>query len=416
LRYIDVQWSGRMPVFEYRALAHGGEAVRGMITADTPQQARELLRLQGVFPTALKATSRRQRQWRLPVLGGRAWQRDRVTFTRQLGTLLRSGVALAQALDLLARQTHVSAHRRIFLDLAERVRSGSAFAEALKSHADRFDEFYIHMVAAGEESGRLPEMLGRLAGYLKERYRLGSRVSAAMTYPAFMLVVGFAVVTFLMAGVVPRITSVLIEQAGREALPAATRMLLAMSAIFRDWWPAILLGVVGVVIGFARVLALPRARRWWDRTVLGVPVFGDMAQKSALSRFAVTFSALLKSGIPAVESLRLTALTVGNVHVGEHLRQAAERVTQGASLSEAMRGGGGIPDGVAQMVDVGEQSGELPEILDNLAADFDEDLEIAVGRMTALMEPVIILVMAVMVGFIALAIIQPIMEMSRVLN
>ncbi|MFW5857083.1 MAG: type II secretion system F family protein [Planctomycetota bacterium] len=409
-----------MAVFEYRALSGAGEPVKGMVTADTAQQARDLLRMQGVYPTGLRETrvGRSGRPaLRLPTLfGGGAWERDRVAMTRQLGTLLRSGVPLAQGIDILSRQSRGQTQERILLDLAERIRSGSSLAEALEGHVDRFDRFYIQMVRAGEESGRLDEMLQRLAGYLKERHELNAKISAAMTYPAFMVVVGLAVVTFLLAGVVPKITKVLIEQGGEAALPASTRILLAVSDIFAVWWPLLLLLAAGAWFGVRRALRAPAVRRRWDRWVLCIPVVGELALKTTLSRFVVTFSALLKSGIPAVEGLKLAGSAMGNLVFADLLRDAAERVTHGASLASALGRGGTMPLAVVQMVDVGERTGELPEILDNLAADFDADLEVAIGRITSLIEPVIILVMAVVVGFIALSIIQPIMQMSNIIR
>ncbi|MHC4883457.1 MAG: type II secretion system F family protein [Planctomycetota bacterium] len=405
-----------MAVFHYQGLNAAGVTNGGLITADTPSQARELLRQQEIYPTAIAPAQTRRSLWQLLIqrTGSRIRDKDLVSMTRQLAVLLRSGIPLAGAFDILSRQQQRRSNlQQLLLDLAESIKGGASFAGALRERGGCFDSFYVSMVEAGEESGHLPDMLFRLARYLKNRYQLRTKTTAALTYPAFMAVVGVAVVTFLMAGVVPKITQVLLSQGA--GLPMSTQLLLTLSDGFQRGWPFLLCGFLALYLCSLRLLRLPQFRFWWDRSLLKLPVIGEICGKAALSRFSSTLSTLLRSGIPAVEALRLTSGAIGNAAFGRSLSSAADNVTQGVSLATALQCKE-MPLAVTQMVDVGERSGELPEILENLGADFDADLETAIGQITALLEPVIILIMAIIVGFIALSIIQPIMEMSNILK
>lgn len=403
-----------MPVFKYSAIGAGGKANNGLITADTPQQARELLRDKGVFPTTLRELSgfgAARGLWAR--LFRRNSQRDLTISLRLLGNLLKTGVPLAKALELVQNQTTAGGMKEILQIVHEDVISGSSLANALRKHSDVFKEFHVSMVSAGEESGTLPGMLQRLSQYMKTQGRLKSKLTTVMVYPLVLAVVGVCVVAFLLTSVVPKITGCLTQK--NAVLPLPTQVLLAVSDFMGHFWWLVLLALVGGIFVFRRLLAQPAFRRKWDEKLLKVPVLGELLKAAMLSRFAVTLSTLMESGIPAVQSLELAKGLVGNLAFGDFIGEATEKIRNGRNISEAMTNPDFVPGAVVHVISIGEQSGELPQVLGELATDFDEDLTTAMERFASLLEPLMIVVMAIVIGFIVLAIVLPIIQMSTLL-
>ena len=403
-----------MPIYEYRALNDRGDGSTGFIDADSPKEARDKLRRQKLFVTDIspvKEKERRRKKGFLPAfLAGRAL--DEVsTVTRQLATLLGAGIPLAQSLQAIIEQTQGGRLETVFRDIKEQVVQGVGFAEALQQHPFYFNNLFVSMVKAGEASGTLDDVLTRLSEYIQSQTRLRARISAAMAYPAMMLLIGTGVVIFLMVKVVPDITKLLIDQ-GKD-LPWMTRMLVDISRFLQSWWWMIPIIALASWSAWRAWVATPAGKRAWDRFLISLPVFGDLFKKIAVSRFAVTFATLLKSGLPALESLRFVRDVVNNQVLADTLDQVHANILEGTDISTPIKRSGVFPPVVGYMMAIGEQSGRLEELLDRIAAAYDEEVEIATQKFTAMLEPILIVVMAGMVGFIVAAIMIPLLPISK---
>ena len=403
-----------MPIFQYEAINDTGKTRRGNVDADTPRDARDKLRRQKLRVTTMRRidaggnTGRGIMRFRLQ---RKVNIRDLAILTRQFSTLLASGVHLSEALNVLVNQIADRRLELVFRDLREKIVSGSGLADALSLHPSHFSDLYVNMVRAGEASGNLDEILARLADYLQKQASLRGKLAAALTYPAVMVVVGVFVVIFLMSFVVPKITTIL-EKKG-NVLPMPTQVLMTISDLFKGYWLPGMLGVLGVMILVRMVLATDKGRFWFDSFILRVPVIGTLIQKQAISRFAVTFSTLLKSGLPALESLNIVRKIVNNALLSKTLGEVADRILEGADISTPIKNSRMFPPMVGYMIAVGEQSGELEDILDRISETYEEELDLAMQRLTALIEPVIIILLAVVVGFIIMAVLLPLLQFSE---
>ncbi|MGE3165681.1 MAG: type II secretion system inner membrane protein GspF [Planctomycetota bacterium] len=403
-----------MPIFEYRAFDLKGATKRGTIDADTARDARERLRRMDLRVTEidqLESATRRDKapsQWKLARKVG---LRELAIITRQLATLLRSGVHLSEGFKVLIEQVEQRRTEVILRDVREKIVSGMAMAEALSFHPSHFSDLYINMVRAGEASGNLDEVLNRLADYLQAQASLKGKVVTALTYPAVMVVIGIAVVIFLMSYVVPKITETLLDR--DQVLPKPTQVLIAISEFFQNYWWAALLAVLAAMVSIRIFASTEKGRLTVDTLMLKLPVVGGVFKKQAISRFTVTLSTLLKSGLPALESLNIVAAVVNNALLTQVIGQVAERIIEGADISTPLRRSKIFPPMVAYMVAVGEQSGQLEEILDRISEAYEEEVDLAIQRMTALAEPIIIVCLAVVVGFIILAVLLPLLQISQ---
>ncbi|MBI2194992.1 MAG: type II secretion system F family protein [Planctomycetes bacterium] len=403
-----------MPVFEYQAMRTGGEPVSGIVTADSPRQAREQLRGKDIYVTSLKPLEQQARQtslWRLPSsLTGRRL-RDVGLATRQFATMLGSGLPLTEVLDVLIEQVEDRRLSRAFRDAREKVTRGYTLADALAAHPAYFDSLYVGMVRAGEATGHLDEVLGQIAEFCQKEYRMRSRVTAVLTYPCVLLVFGSAVVVFLLTFVVPRITAVL--QENRVRLPTSTAILVGIADFLHAAWPLLLGGLAAGLFAF-RAAARTEWGRWAiDSAKLRIPVVGELFRKQAVARFASTLAALLRSGLPALEALTIVRQVIDNQVIARSIRTVSEAVTAGQDISTPLRSAGVFPPMVAHMVATGEQSGHLEVVLDKVARELDEEVDLVGQRLIALLEPLLIIVMGVILAFIVLSVIQPILELSN---
>ena len=402
-----------MPIFQYEAIDAKGRPKKGTVDQDTAREARDRLRAQGIRVTKMEridAGGRVKKGERRSLLKfeKRANQRELAILTRQFSTLLGSGVHLSEALNVLVEQIQDRHTEIVFRDLREKIVSGSGLADALSYHPGFFSDLYINMVRAGEASGNLDEILYRLAEYLQKQASLKGKMVTALTYPAVMIVVGFGVVVFLMSYVVPRITQILSKKG--NALPAPTEILMTVSALFKQYWWAGLIGLFAFAIFIRVTMATEKGRLWFDTTILKVPVLGTLFQKSAISRFTITLSALLKSGLPALDALNIVSKVVNNALLSKVITQVADRILEGADIATPLRQSKMFPPMVGYMIAVGEQSGELESILDRISEAYEEEIDLSIQRLTALVEPIIIVGLAVVVGFIILAVLLPLLQ------
>ena len=413
-----------MPIYEYRALTVAGQARKGIIDADTARQARETLRGDKVHVTEMwevkdtkvrapaKGVVKKGISFKVPRLQGRIKTRDLATFTRQFSTLLKSGIQLADALKALVEQCADRNMEQVLRVVKEEITSGNNLAEALAKHPRYFSDLYVNMVRAGEASGNLDVVLTRIADYLQKQASLKSKVVSALTYPCIMMSVGLLVVIFLMSYVVPQITQVLLER--NQALPLPTEILVSISTFMKSFWWVLLIGLVGLFFLLKAILATDAARLRFDTFLLRAPIIGQLFSKQAISRFTMTFSTLLKSGLPALDALKIVSLVVNNARLTQVINDIHTRIVEGADIATPIKKSKVFPPMIGYMVSVGEQSGQLEEVLDRISESYEEELEHAIQRLTSLIEPIIIIILAGVVLFIISAVLLPLLNFQGI--
>ena len=408
-----------MPVYEYSALDRAGKNVTGIIDADSTVAARQKLRASGKFPVQVKETTSKAKTEAAASLSSLAIF-NRVTddevhaLTRQLATLLGAGIPLVGALDALMEQTASAPFKKIIAQIKESVNEGNSLTHSLSRHPKLFSNIYINMVRAGEASGSLDVVLERLAEFGEHQQALKSRLTAALVYPIFMAIIGTAVLFFLVSFVVPNITRVFTDM--KQVLPLPTIILIWFSDFMRSFWWTLLLGVVAVIMGIRKAIKTPKGQYFWDRMKLRLPVLGPLNRRIALSRFGRTLGSLLQSGVPLITSLQIVRNIVNNVLIGDVIDEAMEDIQAGKSLNLALSRSRWFPPVFLQMVSVGEQSGDLEAMLNKIADAYEREVEARIAGMTALIEPVMILAMAIVVGFIVISILLPIFEMNQMIS
>ena len=423
-----------MPIFEYKALTSSGKTKKGIVDANTARDARSKLRNDHMHVTEMwevadkksrkdKSVSKKTRSLtakkgkpggllsrEIELFQPKISTRDHATFTRQFSTLLRSGIQLADALNALVEQCVDPGLERVLRNVKEEITSGNNLAEAMAKHPRFFSDLYVNMVRAGEASGHLDVVLTRIADYLQKQASLKGKVLAAITYPAIMVIVGLAVVISLMSYVVPRITQILKDRG--QPLPFITELLMTASDFTKAYWIYVLLAMVIGGFFLKSLIGTDAGRLKFDSLLLRLPIFGTLFSKQAISRFALTFSTLLKSGLPALDSLKIVALVVNNAKLTQVINDIHARIIEGADIATPIRKSKVFPPMVGYMVAVGEQSGQLEEILDRIAESYEEELDLSIQRLTAMIEPIIIILLAVVVGFIIAAVMLPLLDFS----
>ncbi len=401
-----------MPVYNYKALNKQGKTVTGVVEADTPRDARTRLRSQGLLPVDLSEERAKGSLLRAPRLFRSRAEAETATFTRQLATLVKSGIPVADGLRVLIEQAENTGLGRAIMDIHEQVLQGSSLADALARHPRYFSDLYVNMVRSGEESGNLDIVLDRIAEYLRRRHRLASKIQATMAYPLVVIFFGTAIVIFLLTFVVPRIANFL-EQAQKK-VPLPTHILMILSRYLSQYWYVFIIALALMVMLVRLFISTETGRRVKDRLLLSLPIVGPLFRKTAISRFALTFSTLLKSGLPALKGLEIVGKVVDNVVLEETIQQIHDRIIEGADISTPLKQSGVFPPVVGYMIAIGERSGRLEEVLDRIAEAYDEEVEIAAQKLMALLEPIFIVILAIVVGFIVMSIIIPILDLSKI--
>ena len=404
-----------MPIFEYKAIGPDNATKKGIIDADTPRDARLKLKKERLYVTDLrekKKEGERKLQIR-GVTGVTTVNKQRTeqiaAVTRQMASLLQAGIPLAEALRMVIEQAPDKRIESAFRDIREKVTQGMPFGDAVLQHPAYFTDLYSNMVKAGESSGALEKVLGRLAGFLQAQTKLKNKVGAAMIYPTVMICVGTVVVAVLMTLVVPNVTR-LIQKRG-EALPLPTEILITNFIV--SYWLAVMVGLIALAVAFQLFVNSEKGRLAWDKFKLSVPVFGDLMRKQSMARFSITLSTLLRSGVPALQAIDVTRNVLDNKVLQNALQEVHDKVLEGADISTPMKNSGAFPPTVSYMIGVGEQAGNLEEMLERVAQTYDEEVDLATTKLTSLIEPLIIVVLAVVVAGIVVAIVLPLMQLQR---
>jgi len=409
-----------VPVYSYKGVSEAGKAIRGMVDAESDRSARAKLRRDGVFLTDLSVTTgarvRRdetsQRRFSLEMLrpvGGT----DLAIATRQLATLIGAGIPLVEALGALTEQLETPRLKSAISQVRDRVNEGSSLADAL-SQISFFGDLYISMVRAGETGGALEQVLERLADYLESQVRTRNKVVSITIYPAIMFLVAIGVVIALVTVVLPQITQLL--ESLNQPLPIYTVVIIGLSNLLRAYWWALLLLAAVALVAFRAAIRTERGRTSFDGFKLRMPIFGRVVRQLALARFTRTLSTLLAGGIPIVKALEISKHVANNSVIGAAVDAARDAITEGASIAAPLRRSGHFPPLVTHMVDVGERSGELEAMLAKVADTYDEQVENSVSRMTALLEPLLILFMVGLVLAIILATLVPLLEITSAIQ
>jgi len=405
-----------MAVFAYKAVDADGKFVQGSVVAESPRMARDELRDRGLKIQAVtprRGTSESSsRPGIFQAVLARTYRVKVVEFIRELSTLLGVGTPLLESLDTIIKQ-HRGGFRASLLALRDRVSSGASLAEAMGEEPLLFDNMSISIVRVGENAGTLEVALDRLADFKERWQQLKGRVLTALLYPAIVLMIGLAVGVFLMTYVVPNILSALVD-AGRD-LPWVTQVVKAISDVLLGYGWLILFGTI-TAFGLLRwVLGTDRGKHAWHLWQLKVPILGELIRKQAIVRIAVVMSTLLRSGVVFIQAIQIARTTTRNVIIQDALKKCEEAIFAGREISEALEQTGAFPPLVVQVFSVGQQSGKLEEMLSRLAVDYDRQVQSMASRLTAILEPVLIILLAVFVGMIAAATVLPILETSHVL-
>ena len=406
-----------MPIFEYKAIDSSNKVKKGIIDADTPREARVKLKKDALFVTDIKE-SRGKKKSAIAirgVTGVEAPNKQRneqiAAVTRQMASLLQAGIPLAEALRMIIEQAPDKKVETVFRDIREKVTQGMTFGDAVMQHPAYFTDLYSNMVRAGESSGALDKVLVRLAQFLQAQTRLKNKVGAAMMYPMIMVIVGIIVVAILMTMVVPRVTQ-LIKGRGQE-LPLPTEILITCSDFLVDYWLLVMVGILCLVVAFQLFVNSVKGRLAFDSFKLKLPVFGDLAKKQSMARFSITLATLLRSGVPALQAIQVTKKVLDNVVLQNALQTVHDRVLEGTDISTPMKMSGVFPPTISYMVGVGEQAGNLEEMLERIAETYDEEVDLATQKLTSIIEPVIIVMLAVVVAGIVIAIVLPLLQLQR---
>lgn len=401
-----------MPFFEYSGFDTKGHKVSGKADGNGRKSVVKKLSQQGIFITNLnEITQSSSGLFKSFGTNRKVSSAELAATTRQMGTLLSAGISLDETLLTLGEQTDQAILGNTLMAIREKILQGSSLHEAMSGHHRIFPELFVNMIQVGESSGTLDQVTLQLADFLDEQARIKSRIQAATTYPILMLLVGFGVLTFLFMFVVPKITLMLTEI--DRALPWPTQLLIALSEGVKDWWIVFLVLTIAAIIVFKRYRNTPSGKHKTDSLLLKIPVFGRLNLLIATAWFSRTLGTLLQSGVPLLKALDISKGLLRNIVLSDSIDQARRHVQEGGSLAKSLKESAVFPPMVAQMTAAGEKSGQLEPMLIRLADAYDHQTDLSITSLLSLLEPVLILVMGGVVGFVVLAILLPLFEASQ---
>jgi general secretion pathway protein F len=405
-----------MPLFAYKAKKDDGSTVEGMLQAETERGALDALGRQGVFPLQIEESGgARPAAARASKKSRRRIKTDDVgLFTQQLGDLLKAGVPINRALSTLQAQTSNAAFSELIAELAKEISSGKPLHETLARYPKHFPSLYTSMVRAGETGGFLEDVLHRLALFIDKDSDLRSRLKAALAYPALLIVMGTGAIAFLMIFFIPNFSEIFTKLGSQ--LPWSTRLIMSVSYFMRDYWMIPVSLLVVVPVAWSRFTSTFSGRNTVDRVKLVLPIYGDVARKSAIARFTRTLGTLLKSGVPILSGLAIAKEAMGNAVLMRDIEEAAAGVKQGRSLADILRRSRGFPAMVVDMIAVGEESGNLDQVLINLADSYDNQVDRSVKVFVSLFEPALLVVMAAIIGFVVISMLLPVFDISAMMG
>jgi type IV pilus assembly protein PilC len=421
-----------MPSYAYTALDARGQEVSDTLEAGNEQEAIAALRQAGYYPTSVAeagkaAKAARGKAAKAPKAKGSGMKKEininipflerktikpktLMIFTRQLATLIDSGLPLLRGLTVLGKQEPDPVLRKTIGKLAESVQGGSTFSDALGQHPKIFNKLYVNMVKAGELGGVMELVLVRLADFQEKAQKLKNKVVSAMFYPVIVLIIAVAIMAFLLVYIVPKFEQIFADMLGGKPLPALTEFVIGTSRFFQNQWYLIIGGVVLLAVVYSFAGKTVKGKAVIDLIKLKLPLFGDLIKKGSISRFSRTLGTLVTSGVPILQALNITRDTAGNVVVSDAIQHVHDSVKEGESIVSPLEKSGIFPPMVVSMIDVGEETGQLPEMLLKIADVYDDEVDNTVAGLTSLLEPIMIVFLAVVVGTIVIALFLPLIS------
>jgi type IV pilus assembly protein PilC len=396
-----------MPYFNYTIRDANGQTRSGKVEAPNAEELRKRLQAEGL--QVLEVTEDRKAP-RVPAGGyGRVKLSDLAIFARQFSTMLDAGVSLIRCLDVLQAQTNNARLRKILMDLSARVESGESLSRSMARHPKAFSQLIIGLIRAGEVGGVLEESLQRIAAFLEKDVELRRKIRSALTYPVIVLLAAIGIVIFLVSWLVPQFAQ-LFKELDIKELPAPTQFLVDLSALFTQRWYVVIIAVVAILIAYKLFVSTRVGRRVADRVKLRVPVFGPLHHKIVMARFSRTMGTLLASGVPILQAMETVAGVVGNSVVSDAVIESRARIREGEKIADPLQRSKMFPPMVVHMVSVGEESGSLDHMLNKIADFYENEVEMTIASLTAAIEPVMIVLLGFIVGFIVIAMFLPMIE------
>ena len=398
-----------MAEFVWEARGRTGDVRKGTMEAENEAAVNARLRSQQLNPTKVKKKSKLDVNF---TIGSGVDPKDLVKFIRQFATMIDAGLPLVQCLEILSNQEPNPIFAAALRDIKSTVEQGATFSDALRKHPKIFDELFVNLVQAGEVGGILDAILNRLAVYIEKRVKLGRQVRGALSYPIAVICIMAVVLVVLMTFVIPAFEGMFAEFGAKDALPALTKFVISLSKAFITYLPLIVVVVIGAVVGGGYFYRSKKGKRLVHKVILKLPIIGNVMQKIAVARFTRTLGTLLASGVPILDALDIVAKTAGNVIIEEGLMFTRARISEGKNMAEPLAEINVFPGMVVQMVAVGEQTGALDTMLNKIADFYEEEVDVAVGSMTSLIEPVLMVMVGGMVGTVLVAMYLPIFSLA----
>ena len=418
-----------MPIFQYTAMDASGKEQKGQHEAASEEAVAAFLKEQGMFPTSIKPLAKAAKAKKEKAKGPAAAKglninlgptvmkgKDLTVFTRQLAILLDAGLPLIRSLKTLERQAKNPAVKTILGKVAYSVEGGSTFSEALAQHPKSFDKLYLNMIRAGEAAGKLELILTRLAGFREKAAKIAGKVKSAMVYPAIVLTIAIGITIFLMIFIVPKFEVMFTEMLDGAQLPAITRFVMGVSRWLQNNIIVAIIIVVVLVIAAKFILKTEKGRFYFDKGIYNAPIIGLLISRNAISKFSRTLGTLMGSGVPVLNALQIVRDTAGNELVSKAVQQVHDAVKEGEPMAPPLLATKIFPDMVISMIEVGEETGKLPDMLEKIVDTYDEEVDNAVSALTSMIEPLMIVFLAVIVGGIVIALFSPLITIIQTLG
>lgn len=411
-----------MSTFQYSARDKAGNVLTGVLDAENKQDLLQKLRGKGLVPTSVNESGRtsaglgaaRRAGLGSQTKGKRVKSEEMILFTRSLSTMVNAGLPLLQGIDIMIEQTESQNFRRVLTQVGQDIEAGLTFSDALKKHPRVFPELYSSMVRAGEASGNLDGILVQLAEYLEATEKLKREIRSAMTYPVIALIIVVSIATGLLVFIVPKFQEIFDSLGGQ--LPAPTLMLIHVSNLIREYSLVVVGIAFAIIVALRYYISTATGRFQFDSLKLRIPVFGPLFRKVAVSRFARTMSTLTRSGVPVLAALDIVERTIGNDVISRAVKESQTSISAGATIAEPLAKSGVFPLMVTRMIDVGEKTGSLDDLLSKISEFYDQQVEASIASLTSMIEPMLILFLGVIVGGMVLALFLPIFKLSTLVH
>lgn len=400
-----------MAMFEWTGKNRQGTIQKGQLAANSREEVIALLRKENILVTSVQPKAK---EIKIPGFGGKVTDKDIVIFTRQFATMIDAGLPLVQCLEILSAQCENPVLAKAVGEVRGDVEGGSTYADALRKHPKVFDDLYVNMVAAGEAGGILDTILNRLAKHIEKSMKLKKQIKSAMVYPSTIMGVAGIVIVVLLVWVIPIFAKMFTDFGG--TLPALTQFVIDISYFMKDNIFKIAGGIGLAVYGFKKYYRTPNGRKTVDKFALRLPVLGDLIRKAAVAKFTRTLGTLIASGVPILEGLGIVAKTAGNKIIEEALMNARQSISEGKTISDPLGKEKVFPPMVVQMIAVGETTGALDAMLSKIADFYDDEVDAAVGALTSLLEPMLMVFLGITIGTIVIAMYLPIFKMASVVG